>query len=68
MGPRRQANPPIATVIKEGDKEDEEEEDIAHDLYSIGSEGRMHATASSPFLPELESATDLAFTKQRSNK
>eukprot|EP00957_Ditylum_brightwellii_P138734 10575391-Ditylum_brightwellii.AAC.1 len=29
MGPRRQANSPIATVIEEGDKE---EEDIASDL------------------------------------
>eukprot|EP00957_Ditylum_brightwellii_P054706 4144955-Ditylum_brightwellii.AAC.1 len=56
MGPRRQDNPPIATVIKEGDKEDEEDEDIASNLYSVGSEGRRHATASSPFLLELESA------------
>jgi len=45
MGPRRRANPPIATVIEEGDEEDEEEEDIASDLYSVGSEGRRHATA-----------------------
>eukprot|EP00957_Ditylum_brightwellii_P089566 6821556-Ditylum_brightwellii.AAC.1 len=56
MGPHRQANPPIATVIEEGNKEDEEEEDIASNLYSVGSEGRRQATASSPFLPELESA------------
>eukprot|EP00957_Ditylum_brightwellii_P131296 10013578-Ditylum_brightwellii.AAC.1 len=56
MGPRRRANPPITTVIKEGNKEDEEEEDIASDLYSVGPEGRRHATASSPFLLELENA------------
>eukprot|EP00957_Ditylum_brightwellii_P029168 2204481-Ditylum_brightwellii.AAC.1 len=56
MGSRRRSYPPIATVIEEGDEEDEEEEDIASDLYSVRSEGRRHATASSPLLPELESA------------
>eukprot|EP00957_Ditylum_brightwellii_P036806 2787539-Ditylum_brightwellii.AAC.1 len=56
MGPRIRANPPIATFIEEGDEEDKEKEDIASDLYSVGSEGRRNATASSPFLPELESA------------